>query len=116
MERVHPELDEYEPHPQRKPRRQWMMRAVVWLAVLALVLPGILVTASTASATAHRSCAAYVTSLGVPDYDVRFEWFTPAGTGWHCFAVQGDRETLVWLMGLIPGGPPAQPRSPLQQS
>ncbi|MET1043867.1 MAG: hypothetical protein ABWX59_07070 [Microbacteriaceae bacterium] len=113
---MHDELEEYQPHRNRPRRRQVMMRAMVWLVVAALVLPGILIAANTAAATANRSCAAYVASLGVPVFSARFEWFTPAGTGWHCFAVQEDREILVWLMGLIPGGPPAEPRTPLQQS
>jgi hypothetical protein len=112
---MQPELDGYEPH-QPPRRRPWVMRVVVILALAALVLPGILITAGTASRTANAACAAYVGSLGVADYDVRFEWFTPAGTGWHCFAVQGDREVLVWQMGLIPGAPPAQPLERPQQT
>jgi len=106
----HPELDGYEPMPERPLRSrhlQTIMRVVVVIALVALVLPGIIVTATTANATAVRACGAY-TQAFAPDaigYSVRFEFVGPEGPGWNCYTVDfGGRESLLRSLGLIPGG------------
>lgn len=106
----HPELDGYEPMPEkplRSPHLQTFMRIVVIVALVALVLPGIIVTITTANATATRACAAY-TQVYAPDaigFAVRFEAFGPEGPGWNCYSTDfGGRESLLRTLGLIPGG------------
>lgn len=116
----HPELAGYEPHgdkPLRSRHLVTVMRVVVILGVLALVLPGLLITANTASNTADRACAAY-TEYFAPDataWSVRFELFGPS-VGWNCYATFfGGDEVLVQPLGLIPAGP-ALPDAPLERS
>ena len=108
-----PELAGYQPardddRPLRNPHLVTVMRVVVVVGLVGLLLPGILITAATASATATRTCAIY-TAYYVPeavDFSARFELFSPAGMGWNCYAVQyGGDELLVRALGLIPGGP-----------
>ena len=105
----HPELAGYEPIPD-KPRRRHahaVLRVVVILAIIGLVLPGILITATTASNTAERSCAAYIERFapGSQGQSVRFELTSPIGPGWNCYSVAfGGEETLVKALGLIPVG------------
>lgn len=110
----HPELAGYEPIPDRPRRRHahTVMRAVVILAIVGLVLPGVLITVSTAAATAERSCAIYIDEL-VPTsagQSVRFELSSPIGPGWNCYSIAfGGQESLVHAFGLIPVGvAPAQ--------
>ncbi|KQX07483.1 hypothetical protein ASC59_06935 [Leifsonia sp. Root1293] len=85
-----------------------MLRAVVWIGIVALVLPGILVTWGVAQGTASRACASYAAYLR-PDAggsSVGFELFAAGGAGWQCYAVStsGPREYLGSL-GLIPSAP-----------
>ena len=116
-----PELAGYEPHgdrPLRSPHLVTVMRVVVIIGLVGLLLPGILVTASTASNTAARTCAVY-TAYYAPaavDFSSRFEFFSPAGVGWNCYAIgyDGD-ELLVRSLGLIPGGV-RLPAAPTQSS
>jgi hypothetical protein len=109
MDDEEPELAGYEPHerPLRGPRLQLVMRVVVVLGLTALVLPGILITMTTANRTALRTCSIY-TSVYAPEavgFSSRFELFSPAGMGWNCYArTFGGDETLVAALGLIPGG------------
>ena len=105
-----PELSGYEPHgdrPLRSRHLMTVMRVVVVIGLLGLLLPGILVTASTASRTAQATCAVY-TAYYAPEavgFSSRFELFSPAGTGWNCYAVEyGGDEVLVRSLGIIPGG------------
>lgn len=115
-----PELAGYEPNddkPLRSKHLATVMRVVVILGVVALVLPGLLITANTASNTAHRACAAY-TEYFAPKataWSVRFELFGPS-VGWNCYArFFGGNELLVRQLGIIPGGP-AVPSAPLERS
>ncbi|PJJ71436.1 hypothetical protein CLV46_0983 [Diaminobutyricimonas aerilata] len=108
-----PELAGYEPgddsRPLRSRRMLLAMRVVVVLGLLGLVLPGILITLSTAADSATRACAMY-TARDVPgalSSEARFEVFGPEGMGWSCYAERyGDRVMYVIGMGLIPAAPP----------
>ena len=105
-----PELAGYEPlgeKPLRGPRLVAITRVIVVVGLVALVLPGILVTLGTANRTAERACEVYVSVLapGAVDAAARFELVSPAGTGWNCYAIDFDGdELLVRALGLIPGG------------
>jgi hypothetical protein len=106
----HPELAGYEPleKPLRGRRMLVATRVVVVLGLIALVLPGVLVTISFASATAANTCSVYVHHYA-PDAQgssARFELFAPAGPGWQCYAVntEGDA-SFVAPLGLIPTTP-----------
>lgn len=107
----HPELEGYEPGDGRPLRSRGIvtgMRVLVIVGIVALILPGIVVTATTASSTADRSCAIALEQAapGLSDYQPRFELFSPAGVGWNCYAVEGDGdEILIATMGIIPGAP-----------
>ena len=103
-----PELSGYVPHDRPlRSSRSLVMRVVVALGLIALLLPGILVTVSTANRTALSACAAY-TAYFAPEavsFSTRFELVGPAGIGWNCYAVGfGGEEVLVASLGLIPGG------------
>lgn len=111
---THPELlgadedDDDFARPLRGGRRGRMLRAVVWVGIVALVLPGVLVTWGVAQGTAARACAAYAAYLR-PDAggsSVDFQLFAQDGPGWQCYAVStsGPREYLGSL-GLIPSAP-----------
>ncbi|WP_240034771.1 hypothetical protein [Glaciihabitans arcticus] len=105
----HPELDGYEPmrdKPLRSPHLQMVMRVVVVLALVGLILPGIIVTWTTASATATRTCGTYagVFAPTAEATSVRFELFGPEGPGWNCYVREfGGAESLLRALGLIPG-------------
>lgn len=115
-----PELAGYEPHekPLRSPHLITVMRVVVVIGLVGLILPGILVTMSTANRTALSTCAAY-TAYFAPDavdFSTRFELVSPAGMGWNCYAIEfGGDEVLVAALGLIPGGA-TLPSGPLERS
>lgn len=115
-----PELAGYEPHerPLRGRRFMVVMRVVVVLGLVGLILPGILVTASTANRTAATSCA-MAAAFYAPEStssEARFELFGATGPGWNCYAQQfGGTETLVATLGLIPGGI-TLPSGPLERS
>ena len=117
----HPELAGYEPHeprPLRSRRFTMIMRAVVVLGLAGLVLPGILITLTTAHRTALRTCALYTDfyAPGAVSSSTRFEVFSPAGVGWNCYAIAFDgEETLVRALGLIPGGARI-PQGPVENS
>src|SRR3712207_3474893 len=89
-----------------------VMRVLVIVGLLGLVLPGILITASTAANSADRACAFYVAENvpnGTPH--ARFELTGPEGPGWNCYAERfGSRELYVRGMGLIPVAPPVDRR------
>lgn len=107
MEDYHPELADYEPHERRSrsPRTMFAMRALVILAIAALVLPGVITTATFANSSAQNACALWV------DHQVdqqhrsfaRFEFFGSGSIGWECYAVTGDGEVHMTSLGLLPG-------------
>ena len=108
----YPELDGYEPSDGRPLPSQRMlrpMRFLVIIGVIALILPGILVTISTATHTADVSCSRVVVrdapyAIGS---DARFELVGPEGPSWYCYAeVRDEPEVLLAALGLIPGAPP----------
>jgi len=105
-----PELAGYEPHgdrPVRSPHLTTVMRVVVVIGLVGLLLPGILVTLSTASRTATVTCSIYAAYYApeAVSFSARFEVFSAAGMGWNCYAVEyGGDEILVQSLGLIPGG------------
>jgi hypothetical protein len=106
----HPELAGYEPveRPLRGRRMVIATRVVVVLGLIALVMPGVLISISYASATASNTCSVYVHHYA-PDAlssSARFEVFAPAGPGWQCYALntEGDA-TFVAPLGLIPTTP-----------
>jgi hypothetical protein len=119
-----PELAGYEPtgdRPLRSRRAQTLMRVVVILGLLGLLLPGILITASTAANSAERACEYYVaqTVPGGATSSVRWELGGPEGPGWNCYADRfGGRELYVRGMGLIPVAPPvnAPPAVPAENA
>ena len=90
----HPELDGYEPFertPARRTRKRLILQIVVLAAVVALVLPGILTTASVAARNGEQSCA-YRTSVLAPlstGFESRFEVFGPGGLGFEICLVAG---------------------------
>ena len=104
-----PELAGYEPHDGslRRDRRRVILRAVVIIGLVALILPGIIVTLGTANRTATTSCGIYV-SYYAPEAiaaSVRFELVGPDGPGWNCYVREFDgSEFLLAPLGLIPGG------------
>jgi hypothetical protein len=108
----HPELDGYEPSDGKPLASQRILRParfLIVLGILGLVLPGILVTVSTATRTAERSCS-IVIARDAPfasGYDARFEFAGPEGPAWYCYALVLDEDDiLVGSLGLIPGAPP----------
>lgn len=108
-----PELDGYEPGDGRPLASQRILRParfLIVLGILGLILPGILVTVSTATRTAERSCS-IVVARDAPfasGFDARFEVFGPEGPSWYCYAeVRDDDDLRVAALGLIPGSPPA---------
>ncbi len=113
-----PELAGYEPtgdRPLRSRRMVRAMRVVVVVGLLGLVLPGILITATTAANSAERACEFYVAEYvpnGVPH--ARFELAGPEGPGWNCYAERfGTHELYVRGMGLIPVAPPINRTPPV---
>lgn len=105
-----PELAGYQPagdRPLRSRHLKTVMRVVVIVALVGLLLPGVLVTITTATRTATVTCSIY-TAYYAPEavsYSARFELVSAAGVGWNCYAVQYDgSELLVRAMGIIPGG------------
>lgn len=93
------------------------MRVIVVVGIVALVLPGLVTTASVAERTAQAACAIWV------DYRVdgpsgsmaRFEVFGASGLGWECYSVGafgGDEH--VASLGLIPGPPQLPGNAPYE--
>lgn len=115
MSDEHPELSGYEPHsekPLRSARTTLLLRAVVLLAVIGLVLPGIVTTITVGSSNAERACD-YRGAILQPEsreFDARFEVFGPGFIGWECYSVDPfDRDQHLHSMGLIPVAPQAEP-------
>lgn len=106
-----PELAGYVPIERTslyRQRRQRAMRILVVVAVAALVVPGVLSTASLAHSTAAHTCAIYVGRYQPRAVSpaVHFDVFGPRGPGWDCYSVDtAGNETFLILLGLIPSAP-----------
>jgi hypothetical protein len=105
----HRELAEYDPGdgtPTHHRMRMHVMRIFVVVGLVALVLPGIIVTISVQLRTSAAACR-YVVAQKAPDStsaSARFELAGADGPGWYCYAVQFDGSAiLLQSLGLIPG-------------
>lgn len=104
---IPPELAGYEPGEGgtlRGPRMRRVARVVVLLAIVALVLPGVLISVSTATRTAEVACR-IVTASEAPGAvpQARWEWAGYEGPGWYCYASDfGGREVQLRFLGFIP--------------
>ena len=108
MEDYHPELAEYEPHqprPKRTRARQNLLRAVVLVAITALVLPGLITTFTFASSTADAACAAWAQSQVAEQHrtEVTFELMGKGVIGWECYVITATGERHLTSLGLLPG-------------
>ena len=108
MSDEHPELAGYRPddeRPVRRPMAVGAMRVVVAIAILALIVPGVVISIATANNTANVACG-LVVAQEAPDsvaYGPRFELWGVDGPGWYCYAEQFDgTEVLLRALGLIP--------------
>ena len=98
--------DDDEPAPRRL--RSGIMRVVVLVAVIALVLPGVLVTWTTQVRTANYACqiAADYYAPGASHAIARLTFDNPDLIGWNCYAVMfNGEEVFTAHLGLIPGAP-----------
>lgn len=107
----HPELTGYIPledRPLRSARTTKVIRAVVFLGLVALILPGIITTVAVAAQTATDTCGVYVKRYTPSAFgsSVAFQLFSPGGPGWQCYALntEGD-QTYVAPLGIIPSLP-----------
>lgn len=109
---THPELlgsgEDDADRPLYGERRLRMLRIVVWVGIVALVLPGILITWGVAQATAAAACATYTAYLR-PDAGgsrAMFELFGHGDPGWQCYSVSTSGPTnYLGPLGLIPRAP-----------
>tara|TARA_B110000483_G_scaffold222615_1_gene279738 strand:+ start:1992 stop:2339 length:348 start_codon:yes stop_codon:yes gene_type:complete len=103
-------LDEFE-EPERplySSKRRNAMRVVVSVAILALVLPGVLITWVTQVQTATYACqvATAYYAPGALGSRTSFEWGNAALIGWNCYAeIPGQGDFFVAYLGVIPGAP-----------
>ena len=103
-----PELAGYEPGEVgalRGPRMRRVGRVVVVVAVIALVLPGVLIGVSTATRTAELACRVVgsTDAPGAVALEARFELSGHEGPGWYCYATEfGGREIQLRFLGFIP--------------
>jgi hypothetical protein len=105
-----PELEGYEPTGGgiRSRARRRATRIVVFAAIAALILPGILITVGFAQRTADSACAYWVavTAVNADRSLARFELFGRGGPGWQCYAVsEGGAERHIAPIGIIPTMP-----------
>lgn len=104
----HRELRDAEPgaHARvRSARRERVLRIAGVVSVVALVVPGILLTARLQLVTAHEACRLVVGTLAPGSTaEAAFEPLGITGPGWYCYgeSFDGDR-TLLRELGLIPG-------------
>lgn len=99
--------EEFEP-PLYSPRRRGVMRFGVLLAILALVLPGLVVTWATQVRTANYACqiATNYYAPGATSSRATFSVLPLELGGWNCHAVMfDDTEIFVAHLGFIPGAP-----------
>ncbi len=113
----HPELAGDEAGDARSSRsvvRQRVFRIIGALGLVALVLPGLLVTIRVQGSTAAEACRIVVATQDSEAVGsrARFE-FGPEGPGWYCYAERfGGTEILLRSLGLIPGLSPQRDESP----
>jgi hypothetical protein len=114
----HPELAGYDPDEERPARnalRRRAMQVIVVVGILGLILPGIVISITTATNTAQVACG-LVVAQEAPDsvaFQPRFELMGVEGPGWYCYAQDFDgTETMVSALGLIPEVPFAPPGTP----
>ena len=101
-------LEEDSDRPLYSRKRMTVMRAVVIVAILALVLPGLVVTWTTQVSTANYACQIAVEyyAPGATSHRASFEIAPAELFGWNCYAVMFDgQEYFVAHVGLIPGAP-----------
>jgi hypothetical protein len=108
VEDYHPELDNYEPHaekPMRSKRTLYLMRGVVVLALAALVLPGLITTATFAQNSAEQACAVWASNQVAEQHrtEVHFEFFGEGVVGFECYATTALGERHLISLGLLPG-------------
>ncbi|UOE45765.1 hypothetical protein [Agromyces larvae] len=105
----HPELagDGDAEWPVRGDRRRRMLRAVVFVALAAMVLPLVLSLYGVAHNAAARSCASLAQAFDAraTGAHVAFDLFAPGGPGWLCYAESEHESRLVANLGIIPGPP-----------
>jgi hypothetical protein len=88
--------------------RRRALQVVVSIAVLALVLPGILITWVTQVQTAQYACqiATAYYAPGALGSTARFEITNSAVFGWNCYAeIASQEDFFVAHLGVIPGAP-----------
>ncbi len=100
------EAKDTDDRPLYSRRRKNALRAVVIIAVGAMLLPLVASLFTVNISTADAACAQAV-AYAVPDAassSARFEVFGPGGIGWECYAVGGfSGDQFVVSLGLIPG-------------
>lgn len=100
------EARDIDERPLYSRRRQDALRAVVIIAVGAMLLPVLANLYAVSAATAASACTV-ATRHEVPDATgstAKFEIFGPGVIGWECYAIGGfggDRHVIS--LGLIPG-------------
>lgn len=89
-------------------RRRNLMRFIVFLAIGALVLPGVVITWSTQLRTAQYACQIAVSyyAPGATSSRATFALVPADLLGWNCHAVMFDgQEFFVAHLGVVPGAP-----------
>lgn len=100
--------------PSSMDRRARVLRIIGIVALSSLVLPGILVTWTTSTATARVACEIAVNyyAPAAESSLARFELVPLDTLGWNCHARMADGITLrVASLGPIPGAPTLRPLS-----
>lgn len=103
---LEPAGSETDDRPLYSRRRRLIMRAIVLIAIGALVLPVLANLYTVSAATAADSCtvAVYYEAPDATGSTVRFEAFGAGGIGWECYATGGfGGERHIVSLGLIPG-------------
>ena len=102
------DLEDDSERPLYSRKRLTMMRAIVIVAILALVLPGLVVTWTTQVSTAHYACQIAVAyyAPGATSHRASFDVAPADLFGWNCYAIMfDDQENFVAHLGVIPGAP-----------
>jgi hypothetical protein len=89
-------------------RRRRLLQIVVSLAIIALVLPGVLITWVTQVQTAQYACqiAAAYYAPGAQRSKAAFELGNSDVLGWNCYVeIDGQDDFFIAHLGVIPGAP-----------